>query len=74
MANVTVIGGQWGDEGKGKIVDWLSSRADMVALGRAFLADPRWAWRAAATLGHDFTPPPQYARAVHLPKKWAAAA
>ena len=31
MANVTVIGGQWGDEGKGKIVDWLSSRADMVA-------------------------------------------
>ncbi len=31
MANVTVIGGQWGDEGKGKIVDWLSSRADIVA-------------------------------------------
>ena len=31
MANVTVIGGQWGDEGKGKIVDWLASRADMVA-------------------------------------------
>ncbi|HEY0014116.1 MAG TPA: adenylosuccinate synthase [Allosphingosinicella sp.] len=31
MANVTVIGGQWGDEGKGKIVDWLSSRADVVA-------------------------------------------
>jgi adenylosuccinate synthase len=31
LANVTVIGGQWGDEGKGKIVDWLSSRADMVA-------------------------------------------
>ncbi|WP_114952739.1 adenylosuccinate synthase [Sphingosinicella terrae] len=30
MANVTVIGGQWGDEGKGKIVDWLSSRADVV--------------------------------------------
>ena len=30
MANVTVIGGQWGDEGKGKIVDWLSSRADLV--------------------------------------------
>ena len=30
MANVTVIGGQWGDEGKGKIVDWLASRADMV--------------------------------------------
>jgi adenylosuccinate synthase len=31
LANVTVIGGQWGDEGKGKIVDWLASRADMVA-------------------------------------------
>ena len=30
MANVTVIGGQWGDEGKGKIVDWLSSRAKLV--------------------------------------------
>jgi adenylosuccinate synthase len=30
MANVTVIGAQWGDEGKGKIVDWLSSRADVV--------------------------------------------
>ncbi|MCX5620369.1 MULTISPECIES: adenylosuccinate synthase [Bombella] len=30
MANVTVIGTQWGDEGKGKIVDWLSSRADIV--------------------------------------------
>ncbi len=31
MANVTVIGVQWGDEGKGKIVDWLASRADVVA-------------------------------------------
>ena len=30
MSNVIVIGAQWGDEGKGKIVDWLSSRADMV--------------------------------------------
>ena len=30
MANVAVIGSQWGDEGKGKIVDWLSSRADIV--------------------------------------------
>ena len=37
----------------------------MVALGRAFLADPRWVWRAAAALGHEFTPPPQYARAGH---------
>ncbi|GAN99658.1 adenylosuccinate synthase [Komagataeibacter oboediens] len=30
MSNVTVIGTQWGDEGKGKIVDWLASRADVV--------------------------------------------
>ncbi len=30
MANVTVIGAQWGDEGKGKVVDWLASRADLV--------------------------------------------
>ena len=31
MANVAVVGCQWGDEGKGKIVDWLSARADIVA-------------------------------------------
>ena len=30
MANVTVIGAQWGDEGKGKLVDWLCNRADVV--------------------------------------------
>ncbi|MGE4432218.1 MAG: adenylosuccinate synthase [Sphingobium sp.] len=30
MANVTVIGAQWGDEGKGKIVDWLAERANCV--------------------------------------------
>ena len=30
MANVAVIGAQWGDEGKGKIVDWLSERAEVV--------------------------------------------
>ncbi|MBT4710851.1 MAG: adenylosuccinate synthase [Alphaproteobacteria bacterium] len=30
MANVVVVGAQWGDEGKGKIVDWLSHRADVV--------------------------------------------
>ena len=30
MPNVTVIGAQWGDEGKGKIVDWLAGRADVV--------------------------------------------
>ena len=31
MANVVVVGTQWGDEGKGKIVDWLSERADIIA-------------------------------------------
>ncbi|MCC5984939.1 MAG: adenylosuccinate synthase [Rhodobacteraceae bacterium] len=31
MANVVVVGAQWGDEGKGKIVDWLCERADVVA-------------------------------------------
>jgi len=30
MANVAVVGAQWGDEGKGKVVDWLSQRADVV--------------------------------------------
>jgi adenylosuccinate synthase len=31
MGNVAVVGAQWGDEGKGKIVDWLSERADVIA-------------------------------------------
>src|SRR3954471_21668434 len=30
MGNITIIGSQWGDEGKGKIVDWLASKADVV--------------------------------------------
>src|SRR5918911_2079244 len=30
MGNVAVVGAQWGDEGKGKIVDWLSERAEVV--------------------------------------------
>lgn len=30
MSHVAVVGSQWGDEGKGKIVDWLSERADVV--------------------------------------------
>ena len=30
MKNVIVVGSQWGDEGKGKIVDWLSREADIV--------------------------------------------
>lgn len=40
-----------------------NGEADMVALARAFLADPRWAWRAADALGADVTYPPQYLRA-----------
>lgn len=40
-----------------------SGDADMVALARAFLADPRWGWRAADTLGADIEYPPQYVRA-----------
>ena len=38
-------------------------RADMVALATAFLADPRWAWRAADTLGVTIAYPGPYARA-----------
>ena len=30
MSSVVVVGAQWGDEGKGKIVDWLASRADLI--------------------------------------------
>ena len=37
MPNVAVIGAQWGDEGKGKVVDWLASRADVVVHRRAAL-------------------------------------
>lgn len=38
-------------------------KADMVALATAFLADPRWTWRAADVLGASISYPPQYARA-----------
>ena len=47
-------------------------RADMVALARAILADPRWPWRAAATLGAPFETPPQYARSAPLVRDRAA--
>jgi 2,4-dienoyl-CoA reductase-like NADH-dependent reductase (Old Yellow Enzyme family) len=47
-------------------------KADVVALARAMLADPRWPWRAAATLGADFAPPPQYARSAATLKEWVA--
>ena len=38
-------------------------QADMVALARAFLDDPRWGWRAAAALGEPSPAPKQYERA-----------
>jgi 2,4-dienoyl-CoA reductase-like NADH-dependent reductase (Old Yellow Enzyme family) len=41
-------------------------KADLVALARAILADPRWPWRAAAALGVPFETPPQYARSAQL--------
>jgi len=47
-------------------------RADMVALGRAFLDDPHWGWHAAQALGGEVTHPPQYQRAS--PALWPAAA
>jgi 2,4-dienoyl-CoA reductase-like NADH-dependent reductase (Old Yellow Enzyme family) len=46
--------------------------ADCVALARAFLDDPRWAWHAAAALGVDIAYPPQYRRA--RPDQWPGAA
>ncbi len=49
-------------------------RADMVALARAILADPRWPWRAAAALGRELKTAPQLARADHLHRRWVAAA
>jgi len=45
-------------------------RADMVALARAFLADPRWGWRAAAVLGEPVHAAPQLARAVTTMQHW----
>jgi NADPH2 dehydrogenase len=45
--------------------------ADMVALGRAFLDDPHWAWHAALALGSEVTHPPQYLRAG--PALWRGA-
>lgn len=45
-------------------------RADMVALARAFLADPRWGWRAAATFDEKIQPAPQLARSVTTMQHW----
>ena len=39
-----------------------AGRADMIALARAFLYDPRWPWHAAARLGAQVSAPPQYWR------------
>jgi NADPH2 dehydrogenase len=47
-------------------------KADMVAMARAFLDDPHWAWHAAGLLGADMPRPPQYLRAG--PKTWPGAA
>jgi 2,4-dienoyl-CoA reductase-like NADH-dependent reductase (Old Yellow Enzyme family) len=47
-------------------------KADMVALARAMLDDPRWGWHAAQALAGDVKRPPQYARAA--PKLWPGAA
>jgi 2,4-dienoyl-CoA reductase-like NADH-dependent reductase (Old Yellow Enzyme family) len=51
-----------------------SGRADIVALGRGFLADPRWIWCAGAVLGREVWRVPQYARAAEVAKKAAKAA
>ena len=48
-----------------------SGKADMVALARAFLDDPRWVWHAADELGATVACPPQYARA--RPATWPGA-
>lgn len=47
-----------------------SGEADWIALGRAFLDDPRWVWRAAHRLGFDLVYPGQYSRV--MPKFWHA--
>lgn len=49
-------------------------RADMVALARAFLADPRWGWRAAAAFGEKIHAAPQLLRSVTTMEHWAKAA
>lgn len=46
-------------------------QADMVALARALLADPRWPWRAAAELGAPYYVPPQYERSAPTMNHWA---
>jgi NADPH2 dehydrogenase len=50
----------------------VEDKADMVALGRAFLDDPHWGWHAALALGAEVARPKQYLRAA--PKMWPGAA
>ena len=42
----------------------INQDADMVAMARAFLSNPRWVWDAAKILNHDIEVPPQYARRI----------
>lgn len=49
-----------------------AGKADQIALGRAFLNDPRWVWRAALTLGAPISSPRQYLAARHSPVSPAA--
>ena len=49
-----------------------TGKADIVALARAMLADPRWPWRAATALGVPFHPIHQYARSMPVIVKWAS--
>lgn len=48
-----------------------SGKADMIAIARPLLADPRWPWRAAAEAGVDIKAAKQYLRATDLRKRWA---
>jgi NADPH2 dehydrogenase len=50
----------------------VEGKADQIALGRAMLEDPHWAWIAAKELGADVARPKQYLRAA--PKLWPGAA
>ena len=49
MKNVVVVGSQWGDEGKGKIVDWLSEQADVVVVR---FGEKYKQWNAAFDAGY----------------------
>ena len=42
----------------------INQNADMVAMARAFLSNPRWVWDAAKVLNHDIEVPPKYAKRI----------